>query len=98
MTTGKRSAVKSRMLRLGRGRRKRVAYVTPRRRSTPLGGRPTEKVPLGSLAGGPSHWIPVFELLEQRGFQVLLVDARKVKNVSGRKSDVLDCQWLFLSM
>jgi transposase len=39
-------------------------------------------------------WIPVFELLEQRGFTVLLVDARKVKNVSGRKSDVLDCQWL----
>lgn len=40
------------------------------------------------------YWIPVFEVLEQRGFQVLLVDARKVKNVSGRKSDVLDCQWL----
>ena len=39
-------------------------------------------------------WIPVFELLEQRGFAVFLVDARKVKNVSGRKSDVLDCQWL----
>jgi transposase len=39
-------------------------------------------------------WIPVFELLEQRGFTVLLADARKVKNVSGRKSDVLDCQWL----
>ena len=39
-------------------------------------------------------WIPVFELLEQHGFQVLLVDARKVKHVSGRKSDVLDCQWL----
>lgn len=40
------------------------------------------------------YWIPIFELLEQRGFEVLLVDARKVKNVSGRKSDVLDCQWL----
>jgi transposase len=40
------------------------------------------------------YWVPVFELLEQRGFLVLLVDARKVKNVSGRKSDVLDCQWL----
>jgi transposase len=40
------------------------------------------------------YWIPVFELLEQRGFTVLLADARKVKNVSGRKSDVLDCQWL----
>lgn len=40
------------------------------------------------------YWIPLFELLEQRGFDVLLVDARHVKNVSGRKTDVLDCQWL----
>ncbi len=40
------------------------------------------------------YWIPLFELLEERGLTVLLVDARKVKNVSGRKSDVLDCQWL----
>lgn len=40
------------------------------------------------------YWIPLFELLEQRGFTVLRADARKVKNVSGRKSDVLDCQWL----
>jgi transposase len=39
-------------------------------------------------------WIPVFELLEQRGLKVLLVNARHVKNVTGRKSDVLDCQWL----
>src|SRR5919202_1873381 len=39
-------------------------------------------------------WIPVFELLEQRGFTVLLVNACHVKNVTGRKSDVLDCQWL----
>lgn len=39
-------------------------------------------------------WIPLFELLESRGFTVLLVNARHVKNVSGRKSDVLDCQWL----
>lgn len=40
------------------------------------------------------YWIPLFELLETRGFEVLLVDARHVKNVSGRKTDVLDCQWL----
>jgi transposase len=40
------------------------------------------------------YWIPLFELLESRGFTVLLVNARSVKNVSGRKSDVLDCQWL----
>lgn len=40
------------------------------------------------------YWIALFELLERRGFEVKLVDARRVKNVPGRKSDVLDCQWL----
>jgi transposase len=40
------------------------------------------------------YWIPVFEILEERGFEVKLVNARHVKNVPGRKSDVLDCQWL----
>jgi transposase len=40
------------------------------------------------------YWIALFELLESRGFTVYLVNARHVKNVSGRKSDVLDCQWL----
>ena len=40
------------------------------------------------------YWIPLFELLDSRGFEVKLVDARRVKNVPGRKSDVLDCQWL----
>lgn len=40
------------------------------------------------------YWIPVFEILEEKGFDVKLVDARQVKNVSGRKTDVLDCQWI----
>jgi transposase len=40
------------------------------------------------------YWIPVFEMLEARGFTVLLVNARHVKNVPGRKSDVSDCEWL----
>ena len=40
------------------------------------------------------YWIPLFGILEARGFQVLLVDPRRIKNVPGRKSDVLDCQWL----
>jgi transposase len=40
------------------------------------------------------YWIPVFELLESLGFTVMLINARHVKNVSGRKSDVLDCQWI----
>jgi transposase len=40
------------------------------------------------------YWVPLYEVLDERGFGVKLVDARKVKNVTGRKSDVLDCQWL----
>lgn len=40
------------------------------------------------------YWIPLMEVLEERGFEVLLVDPHKLKNVSGRKTDVLDCQWI----
>lgn len=40
------------------------------------------------------YWIPLYEVLEQRGLKVWLVDARQVKFVPGRKSDVQDCQWL----
>ena len=40
------------------------------------------------------YWIPVFEVLEQHGLKVWLVDARQLKYVPGRKSDVQDCQWL----
>lgn len=41
------------------------------------------------------YWIPLFELLETRGFEVLLVDPHQVQKIKGRpKSDVHDCQWL----
>lgn len=40
------------------------------------------------------YWIPVYEVLEQRGLKVWLVDARQLKYVPGRKSDIQDCQWL----
>lgn len=40
------------------------------------------------------YWIPLFQILEDRGFEVCLVDARHLKNVPGRKTDVSDCQWL----
>ena len=40
------------------------------------------------------YWIPVYEILEARGFQVYLVNAQHVKHVPGRKSDIKDCQWL----
>ncbi len=40
------------------------------------------------------YWIPLFGVLEERGFEVMLVDPSRIKNVPGRKTDVLDCQWL----
>jgi transposase len=41
------------------------------------------------------YWIPLYELLEARGFRVLLVDARQVAHAPGRpKTDVKDCQWI----
>ena len=40
------------------------------------------------------YWVPVFEILEARAFQVQVVNARHVKNVPGRKTDEKDCQWL----
>ena len=39
-------------------------------------------------------WIPIFEVLEGRGFDVQVINARHVKNVPGRKSDMKDCQWI----
>src|SRR5271157_227635 len=40
------------------------------------------------------YWIPLYQKLEEAGFEVLLVDARQAKHVPGRKSDVQDCRWL----
>jgi transposase len=41
------------------------------------------------------YWVPLFELLERRGFEVFLVDPRQTRQVAGRpKTDVLDCQWI----
>ena len=41
------------------------------------------------------YWIPLFDILEGRGIEVCLVNARHLKNVSGRKTDVSDCEWLY---
>lgn len=40
------------------------------------------------------YWIPIYEILEQDGFEVLLVNARDAKHVPGRKTDVSDAEWL----
>ena len=40
------------------------------------------------------YWIPIYDVLEQEGLEVYLVNARGTKNLPGRKSDVQECQWL----
>lgn len=41
-----------------------------------------------------SYWIPVYEILEEEGFEVYLVNAQHIKAIPGKKTDVKDCQWI----
>ena len=82
--------------------------VPPDRDATPVRSFPTFTGDLHRLADWLSacrmtsvameatgvYWIPIYEILDARGFTVLLVNAHHVKNVPGRKSDVSDCEWL----
>lgn len=82
--------------------------VPPDRDTTPIQSFPTFTADLQRLAdwlmacrvthvameATGVYWIPIFEILDARGFQVILVNARHVKNLPGRKSDVSDCEWL----
>lgn len=40
------------------------------------------------------YWIPIFEYLELQGFQCCLISSRSIKRVPGRKTDIMDCQWI----
>jgi len=40
------------------------------------------------------YWVPLYEVLDARGFEVVLADTRTISGVPGRKTDVLDCQWI----
>lgn len=44
------------------------------------------------------YWIPLFEVLSARGFEVYLVNSRSTRQVTGRKSDIRDCQWIWQLM
>jgi transposase len=82
--------------------------VPPDRDDTPVREFPSFTIDLNALADWLKacgvdtvamestgvYWIPLFELLESRGLTVRRVKSRHVKNVSGRKSDLLDSQWL----
>ena len=53
-----------------------------------------EQVDVVAMEATGVYWIPLYELLDERGFDVQLVNSRSTRQVSGRKSDVLDCQWI----
>jgi len=53
-----------------------------------------QKVESVALESTSVYWIPVADLLEANGIEVVLVDTREVRMVPGRKSDVKDCQWI----
>lgn len=90
------------------GSKMHVAAVDPTRTDTPVRAFGTFTQDLHDLAdwfkacdvtsvameSTGVYWIPAYEILEQRGFEVILVNARYAKNVPGRKTDVSDAAWL----
>jgi transposase len=55
-----------------------------------------QKVESVAMESTSVYWIPLYELLESRGLRVVLVNARQLHNVPGRKTDFHDCQWIQL--
>ena len=55
-----------------------------------------QKVNTVAMESTGVYWIPLFEILDSLGFEVILANARQVSHVPGRKTDMLDCQWLQL--
>lgn len=56
------------------------------------------KIEVVAMEATGVYWITLFELLDARGFKVYLVNSRATRQISGRKSDVLDCQWIWQLM
>lgn len=55
-----------------------------------------QKVATVAMESTGVYWIPLFEILDSRGFDVQLVNARQIAHVPGRKTDMIDCQWIQL--
>ena len=56
------------------------------------------KIEVVAMEATGVYWIPLFELLDARGLKVYLVNSRATRQISGRKSDVIDCQWIWQLM
>ncbi len=55
-----------------------------------------QKIAAVAMESTGVYWIPLFEILDSRGFDVQLVNARQISHVPGRKTDMIDCQWIQL--
>jgi transposase len=55
-----------------------------------------QKIATVAMESTGVYWIPLFEILDSRGFDVQLVNARQIAHVPGRKTDMIDCQWIQL--
>ncbi len=55
-----------------------------------------QKIATVAMESTGVYWIPLFEILDSRGFKVQLVNARQIAHVPGRKTDMIDCQWIQL--
>ena len=78
--------------------RRTLVSFAPRRpnsRNSPIGCGP-QGVESVAMESTHVYWIPIYELLDSCGIEVLLVNARQFHNVPGRKTDMQDCQWLQL--
>jgi len=55
-----------------------------------------QKITTVAMESTGVYWIPLFEILDSRGFDVQLVNSRQIAHVPGRKTDMIDCQWIQL--
>jgi len=55
-----------------------------------------QKVNTVAMESTGVYWVPIFEILDSQGMEVLLANSRQIRNVPGRKTDMIDCQWLQL--
>lgn len=78
---------------------KRGAYVREFGTTTPqlheiVKALKSAKVQFGVMEATGVYWIPLYEIMEESGLTPVLVDAKNVKNPPGRKTDVVDAQWI----
>ena len=80
------------------GKDRHFVAVDPERSDEPVRSFGSFTRDLEAMESTSVYWIAVYETLERAGFEVMLVPPRMTKQIGGRKSDVLDCQWIWQLM